>query len=133
MPYADPRDPRIVEARRRHYQSNKAAYLERALVQRKRSQEFVRSQKLKPCLDCGGTFPPVAMDFDHIGDDKTADLCRMARDGYSVKRLAEEIAKCELVCANCHRVRTQDRHTAGASHSGQLTGTSEPHLPQVAE
>lgn len=110
MPYADPKDPRIAQARRRHYEGNKASYMARAEVRRRASQAFVQSQKQKPCLDCGGRFPPVAMDFDHIGDDKTADLCRMAHDGYSVKRLMEEIAKCELVCANCHRVRTQSRH-----------------------
>ena len=59
---------------------------------------------------CGGslpaTFHPVAMHWHHLpGVEKTASLGDLAKRG-SRKRVLEEIAKCELLCANCHAVRT---------------------------
>lgn len=64
----------------------------------------------RPCVDCGGTFDPVAMDFDHLdGASKSSGISQMVRGGWSMERVLTEIAKCELVCANCHRVRTRDR------------------------
>ncbi len=48
------------------------------------------------------------MEFDHLGD-KIMDIARMTNSGCSVERLLAEVAKCELVCANCHRVRTWNR------------------------
>jgi hypothetical protein len=47
------------------------------------------------------------MDFDHVGEDKTANVCRLMNHGWQT--ILAEIAKCELVCANCHRIRTQKR------------------------
>lgn len=61
-----------------------------------------------PCLDCNVMWPPEAMDFDHR-DPETKSFSVSRRRNYSVKRLSvtlEEIAKCDLVCANCHRIRT---------------------------
>jgi hypothetical protein len=70
---------------------------------------WVRSLKEQPCADCGGTFHPVAMHFDHRPDeDKVLEIAFMIR-GYSRKRILAEIAKCDLVCANCHAVRTFER------------------------
>ncbi len=60
-----------------------------------------------PCADCGGQFPPECMDFDHVSGDKVGDLSNMWSFGEA--RLIAEIAKCELVCANCHRTRTKNR------------------------
>lgn len=70
-------------------------------------RDWVRSLKDKPCADCGGIFPPVCMDFDHIKDVKYKGIARLAL--YSKQKTLEEISKCELVCANCHRVRTEKR------------------------
>lgn len=61
-----------------------------------------------PCADCKNTFPPVCMDFDHVRGEKVGQLSRMVRK-YGAGALENEIAKCELVCANCHRIRTQKR------------------------
>lgn len=66
-----------------------------------------------PCLDCGGRFPPEAMDFDHIGVDKIRSISNMG--SYSMARVEQEIAKCELICANCHRVRTRRRQDEAGS------------------
>ncbi len=67
-------------------------------------REWVNALKTRPCTDCGDTFPHEAMDFDHVRGVKVAGISDMWSWGRD-KALAE-IAKCELVCANCHRVRT---------------------------
>lgn len=53
-----------------------------------------------------------AMDFDHVRDDKIMDLSRMVTGGKSLTMIKAEITKCELVCANCHRIRTFQRLTS---------------------
>jgi hypothetical protein len=65
------------------------------------------------CVDCGYNTHPRALDFDHIGTDKTGDVGRLAHSRIAWPRLLAEIAKCEVVCANCHRIRTyeRERHT----------------------
>lgn len=67
----------------------------------------VDALKTGPCTDCGQTFPPECMDFDHVRGEKFSDVGKMY--DYSEELLKAEIAKCELVCANCHRTRTKNR------------------------
>jgi len=57
-----------------------------------------------PCVDCGESDPGV-LDFDHLRDKK-ADVSTLVQSGVSWESLANEIAKCEVRCANCHRRRT---------------------------
>ncbi len=65
--------------------------------------------KSKPCMDCGGTFPSCAMQFDHR-DPSTKNKKFPAPGAMlgraSIEAFMEEIAKCDLVCANCHAIRT---------------------------
>jgi len=64
--------------------------------------------KNAPCMDCGKKYPPYVMDFDHRpGEEKLAPVSRLLLKG--VEALLSEVAKCDLVCANCHRVRTYTR------------------------
>lgn len=58
------------------------------------------------CVDCGYNKHPDALDFDHT-DGKTRNIGTLR----SMKRVLEEIErhKCEVVCANCHRIRTAER------------------------
>jgi hypothetical protein len=61
----------------------------------------------KPCADCGRTYPPYVMEWDHLpGAMKTLVLADTRRAAHSKKRILAELEKCELVCANCHRERT---------------------------
>jgi hypothetical protein len=53
------------------------------------------------------------MDFDHLEDNKEFDVGNSVRDLPNVKKVMEEIAKCDLVCACCHRVRTYNRRRSG--------------------
>ena len=77
-------------------------------ARRDKQKDYVDSLKSAPCTDCGQTFPPVCMDWDHLRD-KDTNLARAIRRGWSLDRVKLEIAKCELVCSNCHRIRTQQR------------------------
>jgi hypothetical protein len=71
------------------------------------TQRLVTELKRKPCMDCGGIFPPECMDFDHRDpSDKVQGVSRLVFRRYSRDRILAEIAKCDLICANCHRIRT---------------------------
>lgn len=73
----------------------------------------VNEIKAKPCIDCGQTYIPYVMDFDHRGDQKkSANISKMVVDGTGLERILKEIAKCDLVCSNCHRIRTFNRRQA---------------------
>ena len=74
---------------------------------------LVRAFKSHPCNDCGQCFPPEVMDFDHLGN-KIADISRMVFT-HGPEGLKNELEKCELVCANCHRVRTARRRIKAIS------------------
>lgn len=75
-------------------------------MRRKRESFLQWMQELKsaPCTACGKTFPPVAMDFDHVRGEKVKGISAMW--SWSRERILTELAKCDLVCANCHRLRT---------------------------
>jgi hypothetical protein len=62
--------------------------------------------KDKPCVDCGVIFPPECMDFDHL-TTKYKNVSKLCQ--YSTAFIKTEIAKCDLVCSNCHRIRTRKR------------------------
>jgi hypothetical protein len=74
-----------------------------------RKANFVREYKDRPCVDCGKSYPYYVMDFDHR--DPTLKVFSIGHDGakFSYKKLKEEIEKCDVVCANCHRERTHSK------------------------
>lgn len=73
-------------------------------------RRFIESLKARtPCSDCGQKFPPECMDYDHVGDNKVMSVSKMIGSKHSVEEVFAEIDKCELVCANCHRIRTRGR------------------------
>jgi hypothetical protein len=77
---------------------------------RQQARAWLNAIKLAAgCADCGYNKHPAALDFDHIGTDKTANVGVMVRSRVSRAIVEAEIAKCEVVCANCHRIRTYER------------------------
>jgi hypothetical protein len=80
---------------------------ERRRARIERHREIVRELKSQPCADCGERFPPEAMDFDHIAK-KRIEVSRLLYIS-GTEALLAEIQKCEVVCANCHRIRTRRR------------------------
>jgi hypothetical protein len=84
-------------------------YKKYAFEKRQKIYDIILRYKQKPCQDCGISYPPCVMDFDHI--DGTTKKSGLAKTGNfkNEEEVINEIAKCELVCANCHRMRTQKR------------------------
>lgn len=74
--------------------------------------QYLRDLKTKtPCVDCGINYPYYVMDFDHVRGVKHANVMELVST-LSKKKIDEEIAKCEIVCSNCHRIRTHMRKMA---------------------
>lgn len=61
-----------------------------------------------PCVDCKIQYPYYVMDFDHVRGKKHKNVMELVPT-LSKKIIDEEIAKCEIVCSNCHRERTHFR------------------------
>ena len=121
------KDPVLRMERQREYQkkwySNPVNHAKQnANVQRIRAVRKAWATGLKagkPCADCNGTFDPVAMDWDHLpGHTKSFNVSTMAPDTRSEAAILAEIAKCELVCSNCHRVRTKLRRASSKQTRG---------------
>lgn len=95
-----------------HYHRNVDAIKKRKkYLSKKRYQENkARSDRLKtetPCKDCGKHFHPCQMQYDHLKDKKT-NISDMLQSN-SWETIQQEIAKCDIVCANCHCLRTFSR------------------------
>lgn len=72
----------------------------------KKIKNFLAEYKVKiKCVDCGYDKHHSALDFDHIKGDKKMNVC-FAK---SISQAKKEIEKCEVVCSNCHRIRTYKR------------------------
>lgn len=83
-----------------------------------------------PCADCGNKFPACCMDFDHLpGFTKSYAVGTMVAHGHAWEAIQAEMAKCELVCANCHRIRTRDRGR-GKKHARVPEVPEHPPIPQ---
>lgn len=93
------------EQYRRHKAKHHAACRRRAQKQ----VEYIKHLKATtPCSDCKQQFPWFVMEFDHVRGTKKH--CVTSLTG-SLRLVEEEIAKCDIVCANCHRIRTYNRKT----------------------
>lgn len=106
MPYAD--KARQKEYQRKHYRKHKAVYGKNQIKRRAGKAAFVNEVKDVPCVDCGIPYPYWIMDLDHVRGSKKANISDLVRSG-TLKDIKEEITKCEVVCANCHRERTYVR------------------------
>lgn len=97
------------EHARKHYLANKEKMKERAKEWTKKqiakNKEYIRNFLLDhPCVNCGNDDIRV-LEFDHMRD-KVADISYATFAGWSTERLQEEIDKCQIRCANCHRIKT---------------------------
>ena len=111
MAYKNSEDQK--EAVKRHYQKNKdkikARSYERNKIQRVRNRDFVKSIKeISECIDCGEN-NPLVLDFDHVRGDKVLAISDMVNRAYGINSISEEMEKCEVRCANCHRIITEKR------------------------
>lgn len=95
---------------REHYRDNKANYLDASNRTKYRLRTDIQMLKATtPCTDCKKHYPYYVMHYDHTGTDKEADINHMVNQKRGRAAVMAEIAKCDVVCANCHAIRTYNR------------------------
>ncbi len=100
---------------REWYYRNRESCIAKQTARRATDRAYLDAIKLeRGCVDCGYAEHAEALEFDHVGDDKVIQVSNMV--AWSRVRIDAEIAKCEVVCANCHRVRTHSRRVHASSH-----------------
>ncbi len=98
---------RVVEDVEYRERTRKARRERQSRIRRHNHQQLLRHFADHPCVDCGED-DHVVLTFDHVRGEKRftiADRLHTMR----WERLLDEIAKCEVVCANCHMRRTATR------------------------
>ena len=98
------------KASREHYLRNKDKIVEKKSNHRRLASAYVRETKTgKACLDCRNEFEWFQFDYHHRkGTVKRAAIYKMVSYGYSIESIIAEILKCDLICANCHRLRHRE-------------------------
>jgi hypothetical protein len=100
-----------------HYAANRSRYIAQALARKRalaphRAACLVEFFATNPCVDCGES-DSLVLEFDHSDGDKIFCISKGLRD-HSWQAVLDEIAKCDVVCANCHR---RQPHAEGGSHA----------------
>jgi hypothetical protein len=103
--------PCRADYKRSHYAAHRDRYIANALRRKQamaaeRAAYLVEFFRERPCADCGET-DSLVLEFDHV-EDKRFNISKGLRD-HNWQVVLDEIAKCEVVCANCHRRRTARR------------------------
>jgi Zn finger protein HypA/HybF involved in hydrogenase expression len=110
MPYKDPEVRRKVQ--RLWYQRHKEMHLFQIKTKTAYRRKYVVEYKQNnpTCKDCGIDYPSYVLDFDHLPQfEKSFPLSSSGVKNRSIESINAEIAKCEIVCSNCHRHRTAIR------------------------
>lgn len=131
------------EANKKHYRNNKQSYIDHAreyhqnnrqaytdhareraahrhVENRQRLFEYLSAY---PCVDCGCEDIRV-LEFDHIRGSKKKSISRLLSINAPWKAIQAEIEKCEIRCANCHRIKTNEQRGLWRSLLAQLDGGS---------
>ena len=115
MPYKDKKSEVAMANQRKHslsyYRKNKGAQLLRNKNKKQQISDYMTMYKeFRGCMDCGGKFPSFVLVLDHRDPSiKKFTPSRLAKNG-SWDKMIEELKKCDVVCANCHRIRTHDNN-----------------------
>lgn len=96
------------KAQKEYYVRNRKTILAKMKIRdQKRREErrrWLDELKLGPCMDCGQRFHPAAMDFHHR-EERNGKRVSKQYDTRKWENVLAEIEKCDLLCANCHRIR----------------------------
>jgi hypothetical protein len=98
----------------KHPESNRASGARRKAA----ITEILLAAKNVPCADCGIKYQTCVMDFHHMGD-KEFEIATARQRRFSPERVRKEIAKCVVLCSNCHRIRHDQESTNGRSHHSE--------------
>lgn len=86
----------------------------------KNAKEYVRNYlNTRFCIDCGED-NAIVLDFDHVRGEKVSDISRMKENGLKINKIQQEINKCDIRCANCHRKVTDKRIREG-THKDRIS------------
>jgi hypothetical protein len=95
-----------------HYKKNRKAYDDRGIARRQASRNWILNYlSSKKCIDCD-TSDIRVLEFDHTSDDKDYNVATLVSQGYGLATLEKEVAKCDVVCANCHKIRTDKQNNS---------------------
>lgn len=120
-----PRDPEKQRAaKRRYYARNRQLYRDKADRKREGIKQMMRDLKSVPCKDCGRTYAYYVMDFDHR-EGKQYLVSKLVNSG-SLRLFKQEVAKCDVVCANCHRERSYGQTIERQQRLAKLPKVSLP-------
>jgi predicted HNH restriction endonuclease len=107
MPYKDPAVRREKQAQysKSYYEKNKNEIITKSRKRRKTQViEFAAFKATKSCIKCGESHP-ATLDFHHVErHPSNRKVHKLVQDGHWWKRIKEEIDKCVVLCANCHRI-----------------------------
>lgn len=102
-----------------YYKSHREREIHRVRARQEETLRFLRELRRVPCSDCAGQFCPHQMNFDHRDPSvKSFGLTTARAMLASREDLMREVAKCDVVCANCHRLRTRQRHSRSSRSPG---------------
>ena len=97
---------------KQHYMNNRSYYLNKAKIRNKKIKDCVHKMignylLVHPCVDCGES-DLLVLEFDHIDrSTKLGEVAHIVKRKLSANKIMEEISKCEVRCANCHRRKTE--------------------------
>ena len=118
------------EAEQKWYRENRQRVFDKKNRKKARLRELIRQTKRQPCADCGVSYPYYVMDFDHVSGEKVMIISKLVNRG-ATALLMKELEKCEVVCANCHRIRTWQRRAkaiSAAATSRQIAAIADTQL-----
>ena len=102
---------------KKYYADNRQKHKQDTMIRKKIMMKKIRDfiweiQKNAVCCICGET-NPLTFDFDHlIRKTKLGVVGLMYQRGNSIKKLKEEIDKCQILCSNCHRIKTHQENNS---------------------
>lgn len=90
------------------WEKRKQYYKKEVKEKHDKNIKIIHEEKLKRgCVCCGYRESPYALDFDHLDPcSKISGVSRMSTR--NIQKIKEEIEKCQVLCANCHRIKTHD-------------------------
>lgn len=93
----------VSEKSKEHYQKNKEKICEDVAARKKSHKDSVDAYKMQiGCMHCGYAVHPSALEFHHTDDNKEGNVATMY--SHSREKLFAEVEKCQVLCANCHRI-----------------------------
>ncbi len=95
---------------KRKTEHHKSVTKKQKLLLRTRNSQYIWDYLVThPCVDCGNN-NPIVLEFDHVRGEKIAAVSEIVRNSGSLDKIEAEIEKCEVRCANCHRIKTSNQH-----------------------